>query len=108
MPSGVNVAAMRQEAPAASVMPQGLEEVTMAKSEALVPPSTILLMFKVALPVLESVAVRLAEVTFCVVLGKAMVEVSEATGAAAATPVPDNVVVWVVVAELSVTVMVAV
>ncbi len=99
---------MRHEEPAANVAPQGLEEVTMAKSAALVPPSTMPLMFKVALPVFESVAARLAEVTPWVVLGKASEEVSEATGAAAATPVPVNVVVWVGVAELSVTVMVAV
>ncbi len=80
---------------------------TMAKSAALVPPSEMLLIFSVALPVLESVAVSAAEVTPCVVLGKAMVEVSEATGAAAAVPLPVRVTIWVGVAELSVTVIVA-
>jgi hypothetical protein len=79
---------MRQEAPAASVPPQGLVDVTMAKSAAFVPPRRMLLMFSVALPVLESVAVRLAEVTFCVVFGKVMVEVSDATGAETPVPVP--------------------
>jgi hypothetical protein len=104
----VNVAAIEHEAPAASVIPHGFVEVMMAKSAALVPPSEMLLMFNVALPVLESVAVRLAEVTPCVVLGNARLEVSEATGAATAVPVPVRVTDWVGVAELSVTVIVAV
>ncbi len=107
MPTGVNVAAMRQEVPAASVVPQGLEDVTMAKSAAFVPPSRMLLMLSVAFPVLESVAVKLADVTFCVVLGKAILDVSDAAGAGAAVPVPVRVTDCVGVAELSVTVIVA-
>ena len=48
-------------------------------------------MFSVALPVLESMAVRLLEVTPCVVFGKLMLELSAATGAGAAVPVPVRV-----------------
>ena len=83
VPSGVKVTAIRQEAPAASVAPQGFVEVTSAKSAALAPPRRMLLMFSVALPVLESMAVRLLEVTPCVVFGKLMLELSAATGAGA-------------------------
>jgi hypothetical protein len=50
----------------------------------------MLLMFNVALPVLESVAVIAVAVTPCVVLGKVMLEVSEATGAGAGVPVPES------------------
>jgi hypothetical protein len=49
-----------------------------------------------------------AAVLPCVVLGKARAEVSEATGAGIAVPLPVRVTDWVGVAELSVTVIVAV
>ena len=41
------------------------------------------------------------------VLGKLIAELSDATGAGMAAPLPLSVVIWVGVAELSVTVMVA-
>src|SRR3984893_1747012 len=50
---GVKVTLMMQFAPAASVLPQGFVLVTGAKS----PLTAMLLMFSVALPVLESVTV---------------------------------------------------
>ena len=67
----------------------------------------MLLMFSVALPVLESTAVRADAVVPATVLGKASVGVSVATGVAAAVPVPVSVDDWVVGVALSVTVSVA-
>src|SRR5580698_1847340 len=99
---------MLQLADAASVDPQALAPVAMAKSPGLIPPMAMLLMLSVALPVLESVAVSGAEVVFTVVLGKASVDVSVTTGAAAAVPVPVRVADCVVGDALSVTVSVAV
>ena len=84
---------MEQLAPAASVVPQTLLPVTMAKSVGLVPARVMPLMVSAALPVLLSVAARAAAVAPTVVLGKAAGAVSDATGAATAVPVPVRVAV---------------
>jgi hypothetical protein len=98
---------MEQLALAASVDPQALLPVPIAKSVGAVPPSAMLLMFSVAVPVLESVAASAEEVVCTVVLGNVSVGVSVATGVAAAVPVPVSVDDWVVGVALSVTVSVA-
>src|ERR1700689_498172 len=92
---------------AASVAPHALAPVATAKSEGLVPPIAMLLMFSAALPVLLRVAARAEDVALTVVLGNASAEVSEATGAAAVTPVPVRLADCVVGDALSVTVRVA-
>ena len=81
--------------------------VAIAKSLGLVPPIAMLLMFSVAVPVLESTAMSAEEVVPAVVLGKASVGVSVTTGVAAAVPVPVSVADCVVGVALSVTVSVA-
>src|ERR1035438_6706299 len=79
---------MEQLAPAASVAPQALLPVAIAKAVGLAPPIVIPLIVSEALPVLLIVADSAAEVAPTVVLGKAAGEVSEAMGAAGVVPVP--------------------
>ena len=98
---------MEQLAPAASVVLQAFEPVTMAKSVGLVPARVMPLMASAALPVLLSVAVRAAEVVATVVLGKAAGAVSEAMGAGTAVPVPVSAAVCGEPVALSATVRVA-
>jgi hypothetical protein len=74
---------MEQLASAASVVPQALAPVVVAKSDGLVPPMAMLLMFRVALPVLESVAKSADDVVPTSVLVKVSAGVSVATGAVA-------------------------
>ena len=76
---------MEQLDPAASVAPQVLAPVEIAKSLGLVPVMLGTMLFKAALPVLDSVAVSADEVVPVGVFGKARDEVSEA---ADAVPVP--------------------
>lgn len=97
---------MEQLASAASVVPQAFEPVDMVKSVGLVPARAMLLIFNVALPLLESVAVMEDDWVPASVLGKASEAVSVAMGAGAAVPVPVRVTVWVVGLALSVTVSV--
>jgi hypothetical protein len=98
---------MLQVALAASVDPHALLPVATAKSVGLLPARAMLLMVSVALPVLESVAASADDVAPTMVLGKASVGVSVATGVAAAVPVPVSVDDCVVGVALSVTVNVA-
>jgi hypothetical protein len=87
--AGVNVTKIEQLAPAASVAPQAFAPVERAKSLGLAPAIVIPAMFRVALPVLESVSDIGALVVPEVTLPKGTeAGVSAATGAAAATPVP--------------------
>jgi len=95
---------MEQLALAASVAPQVLAPVVVAKSDGLVPPMVMLLIFRVALPLLESVAKSADEVVPTVVLGNESDGVSVAAGA---VPIPVSVADWVVGVALSVTVSVA-
>lgn len=91
----MKVAAIRQEAPAASVEPQGLVDATIAKFPELAPPRRMLEMFSVALPGFESVSVCAEAVDPTVVLGNVrLVGVSTACGAGAAVPVPVKGTVW--------------
>ena len=92
---------------AASVVPQAFVPVVTAKSAGFVPPIAMLLMVSVALPVLLRVAASAEDVVSTVVPGKGREPVSEATGAAAVTPVPVRLDDWVVGDALSVTVRVA-
>jgi hypothetical protein len=94
---------MLQLALAANVPPQALAPVVMAKSAGLAPASAMLVMFSVALPELESVAVIADAVLPTVVLGKARVCVSLAMGAGAVVPVPVIEVDCVAGVALSVT-----
>jgi len=89
--AGVKVAETIQFAPAASVAPQGDVEVVRAKSEASAPPSAMLEMFSVALPVLLRVTLETALVTPTAVAGKAMLGADSDT--AGATPVPVSAIV---------------
>src|SRR5580658_8934276 len=98
---------MLQLEPAVSVDPQALVPVAMEKSLGLVPPSAMLPMLSVALPVLERVAASADDVLETVVLGKASEGVSLATGTGVDVPVPVSVIDCVVGAALSVTVRVA-
>jgi hypothetical protein len=75
---------MKQLDPAARVEPQAFDPVVSAKSLGLVPVMLGTMLFKSAVPVLESVAARAVDVVSAAVLGKLSVEVSEATGAAPA------------------------
>ena len=81
--------------------------VVIAKSAGLVPAIEMLLMFSVALPVLESVAVRAEDVLPTVVLGNRTEAVSFAMGAAVVVPVPVSEADCVFGVALSVTVRVA-
>ena len=74
---------MEQLEPAESDAPQEFVPVAMAKSVGLTPPMVMPLMMRDALPVLESVAAKAAEVVPTVVFEKVS-GVSEAMGAAAA------------------------
>ena len=96
-----------QLASAASDVPQALEPVVTAKSVGLVPAMVIPLIFSVALPVFESVAVCAAVVAPETAVKVSVAGVSEATGAGGGVPVPVNVVDCVVGVALSVTVSVA-
>jgi hypothetical protein len=75
---------MEQLDPAASVGPQALAPVEIAKSVGLVPVMLGMMLFSGAVPVLDSVDASAAEVVPVTVLGKDSGEVSEATGAGAA------------------------
>ena len=77
------------------------------KSDGLVPPMAMLLIFRVALPLLESVAKSADDVVPTVVLVNESDGVSAAIGAGAGVPVPVSVVDCVVGLALSVTVSVA-
>ena len=76
---------MLQLALAASVAPQASVPVAIAKSVGLEPPIVILLMFMVALPVLERIATIEEDVPFTVVFGKDSAAVRDAIGADAAS-----------------------
>jgi len=76
---------MEQDEPAASVEPQALTPVEIAKSLGLAPVIVGTMLFSVPVPVLESVAARAEEVVPVGVFGKASDAVSEAAGA---VPVP--------------------
>ena len=85
--AGVKVTEMVQVLPAASVLPQ---VVVFAKS--VVSLNVMPLMFNVALPVLDSVVDMAADVEPTAVLARvSVVGESDATGAAAAVPVPVTV-----------------
>jgi hypothetical protein len=98
---------MEQLASAASVVPQALVPVVTVKSPGFVPPMAMLLIFRVALPLLESVAKSADDVVPTVVLVNESEGVSAAIGAGAGVPVPVNVADCVVGVALSVTVRVA-
>jgi len=95
---------MEQLALAASVAPQALAPVAMAKSEGLAPAIEIPVMVSGALPVLESIndiaALVVPEVTFP---KGTEAGVSAATGAGAAVPVPVSVAVCSEAVALSAT-----
>jgi len=76
---------MEQVALAASVAPQALAPVEMAKALGLVPVMVGTMLSRAAVPVLDSVAASAAEVVPTVVLEKASEAVNEAAGA---VPVP--------------------
>ena len=98
---------MLQLALAASAAPQAFVPVVIAKSAGLVPAIEMLLMFSVALPVLERVA-DCAEVVVPVVAVKLSdVGVRVAIGAVGVVPVPFNPEDCVPGVALSVTVRVA-
>ena len=84
---------MEQLALAASVVPQALVPVAIAKSLGLAPVSVMPAMFSVALPVFESVAACNALVVPVVEVKVSVGGVSVAAGAAAAVPVPLSAVV---------------
>jgi hypothetical protein len=98
---------MEQLASAASVVPQALTPVEMAKSLGLVPPMAMPVIFRVALPLLESVAKSADDVVPTVVLVNESDGVSVAIGAGAGVPVPASVADCMVGVALSVTVSVA-
>jgi hypothetical protein len=97
-----------QVALAARVVPQELVPGVIAKSVGLVPASAMLLMFSVALPVLERAADCAAVVVPVAAVKLSDAGVSVATGAAAAAPVPVIAEDCVVGAALSVTMRVPV
>jgi hypothetical protein len=84
---------MEQLELAASVVPQALVPVAIAKSLGLVPASVMPVMFSVAVPVLDSVATCDALVVPVVDAKVSVGGVSVAAGAAAAVPVPLSAVV---------------
>jgi hypothetical protein len=98
---------MPQLASAASVVPQALAPVVIAKSVGLLPAMAMLLMLSAALPVLERVAVCEALVVPETAINVSVAGVSEAIGAGAGVPVPINVIDCVVGVALSVTMRVA-
>jgi hypothetical protein len=98
---------MLQLASAASVVPQALAPVAIAKSVGLLPAMVMLLMLSVALPVFERVAVCEAVVVPETAVKVSVAGVSEAIGAGAGVPVPINVIDCVVGVALSVTMRVA-
>jgi hypothetical protein len=81
---------MEQLDPAASVAPQALAPVAIAKSPELVPAMLATMLFSGAVPVFDSVAVIAGEVAPVSVFGNASAGLSEAIGAG---PVPLNAAV---------------
>ena len=102
--AGVNVTEMVQLNPASSDSPQVLVS---AKSDGLPPTMVMPLMFSVALPVFESVAVCAALVVPETAVNVSVAGVSAATGAGGGVPVPVSVVDCVVGVALSVMVSIA-
>jgi len=97
--AGVKVSERVQVEEAARVVPQ---VVVSAKSEGLAPPSTMALMVRLALPMLERVRVWVSAVVPTLVVGNASAEGDrEAMGTGAAVPVPLRATVWMEVAALS-------
>jgi hypothetical protein len=82
---------MEQLDPAASVVPQALAPVAIAKSVGFAPVMLGMMLFSGAVPVFDSVAARAADVVPVSVLGKDGGEVSETPGA---VPVPVRFAVW--------------
>ena len=81
---------MEQLEPAASVAPQALAPVVSAKSLGLAPTMLGTMLFRVAVPVFDSVAASADEVVPVSVLGKLSAGLSEAAGAVP-VPVSDTV-----------------
>jgi hypothetical protein len=98
---------MLQLASAASVVPQALVPVVIAKSDVLAPPMVIPLMLRVALPVFERVAVCAVLVVPETAVKVSEAGVSEAIGAGGDVPVPVSMIDCVMGVALSVTVRVA-
>ena len=86
---------MEQLELAASVVPQALVPVVIAKSLGFVPAMLMPVMFSVAVPVFESVAACDALVVPVVDVKVSVGGVSVAAGAAAAVPVPTSAIVCV-------------
>ena len=99
---------MKQFASGASVVPQAFAPVPTAKSLGLPPEMVMPLIFNVALPVFESVAVCAAAVAPETAVKVSVPGVIDATGAGGMVPVPVSLADCVAGVALSVTVRVAV
>src|SRR5580698_85824 len=99
---------MVQLASAASVVPQAFDPVVTAKSPELAPPIAMLVIFRVAFPLLLSVAACDPEVAPETAVKLSELGVRVAMGAGGVVPVPVSVTDCVVGLALSVTVRVAV